>query len=35
VQTAIVIFRVADGRLAEQWAEYDLASTLQQLGGTG
>jgi steroid delta-isomerase-like uncharacterized protein len=35
VQTGINIYRVADGRLAEQWAQFDLAGMLQQMGGTG
>ncbi|MGE0685162.1 MAG: ester cyclase, partial [Dehalococcoidia bacterium] len=30
--TGINVYRVADGRLAEHWDEWDLAGLLQQLG---
>jgi predicted ester cyclase len=33
VQTGINIYRVANGRLAEQWAQFDLAGLLRQLDG--
>ena len=32
VSTGINIHRIADGKIAEQWAEYDMLGLLQQLG---
>jgi hypothetical protein len=30
--TSISIFRIADGKVAEEWAENDIVGLLQQLG---
>lgn len=33
--SGILIYRVADGRIAEQWTEFDLLGLLKQLGALG
>ncbi len=30
--SVIIIFRIADGRIAEAWEEYDMMSVMQQIG---
>ena len=30
--TGVLIYRIAEGKIAEQWTEFDLLSMLQQLG---
>ena len=33
--SGILIYRIADGRIAEQWTEFDLVGFLKQLGALG
>lgn len=33
--SGILIYRVAEGRIAEQWTEFDLLGLLKQLGALG